>query len=67
MKIFTALAIFGGLIAGSSAAAIEKRTPPNIPTAASAKSMLATLPTRTTDAPGYARLVSLRPNTSPAH
>ncbi|KAI5858334.1 hypothetical protein BZA05DRAFT_581 [Tricharina praecox] len=55
MKVFTALAIFAGLIAGSSAAAIEKRAPPNIPTAASAKTMLAALPTRTTDATGYQR------------
>ncbi|KAF8536696.1 hypothetical protein BDD12DRAFT_849856 [Trichophaea hybrida] len=38
-----------------SGAAIQKRTPPNIPTADTAKSMLANMATRTTDAPGYRR------------
>jgi hypothetical protein len=56
MKFFASLAI-SGLIASASAAAIEKRTPPNIPSTSSAKTMLAGLATRTTDATGYDRLV----------
>ena len=37
------------------AAPLEKRTPPNIPSANTARSLLSSLGTRTTDAPGYSR------------
>ncbi|KAH0610676.1 uncharacterized protein H6S33_012203 [Morchella sextelata] len=52
MKL-TAVALF--VMAALAAPTLEKRTPPNIPTAASAKTMLAALTTRTTDATGYSR------------
>ncbi|KAI5820453.1 hypothetical protein BZA77DRAFT_273993 [Pyronema omphalodes] len=52
---FSVSTILFGLVATSSAAAIEKRTPPNIPSASSAKTMLASIPVRTTDATGYQR------------
>lgn len=50
---FSVIALFVSVVA--AAPALEKRTPPNIPTAASAKTKLASLTIRTTDATGYNR------------
>ncbi|KAI5803833.1 hypothetical protein EDC01DRAFT_473147 [Geopyxis carbonaria] len=49
------LATATAVSAAPAPAAIEKRSPPNIPTAASARTMLASLTVRSTDATGYDR------------
>lgn len=54
MKL-SAIALFISAVTAVPAGILEKRTPPNIPSAASAVSMLAALSTRTTDASGYDR------------
>lgn len=59
-------ALVSGVLAAPAPAPIhmndlQKRTPPNIPTKASAVSMLANLPTRTTDATGYGTTIFLLP------
>ncbi|KAL0640584.1 hypothetical protein Q9L58_000248 [Maublancomyces gigas] len=51
---FSALALFISVVSAAPAA-LQKRTPPNIPTAAAATTMLASLSIRTVDATGYDR------------
>jgi len=54
MKL-SVIALFISAVTAVPAGILEKRTPPNIPSAASAVSMLAALSTRTTDPSGYNR------------
>lgn len=53
MKL-SALALFISVVSAAPAA-LQKRAPPNIPTAAAATTMLASLDIRTVDATGYDR------------
>lgn len=51
---FSALALFISVVSAAPVV-LQKRTPPNIPTGASATTMLASLAIRTVDATGYNR------------